>query len=270
MLRASHLAPTLFVTLLATLLAVAVGQSPSGVALVAVTVFVGQLSIGWSNDWLDASRDAAAGRTDKPIVRDTITVRQVRTGAWVALAASVPLSFANGAAAGAAHLSLVGSGWIYNVWLKATWWSWVPYAVGFGMLPAFVTLSLPTQWWPPTWALLAGALLGVGAHFGNVLPDIEDDRAHGVWGMPQHLGRTGAGVVALVLLVGASVLVLLAPAGPVTRGAWVGAALVLVTALVGGWSLRPGGRPTVVFRSAMVIALIDVVLVVAATSTLAR
>ena len=61
--------------------------------------------------------------------------------------------------------------------LKATVWSWAPYAVCFGLLPAVVTLSLPGSPRPAWWAMAAGALLGVGAHLANVLPDLEDDRA---------------------------------------------------------------------------------------------
>lgn len=268
MLKASHLAPTLFVTMLATLLAVAAGQTPWGVALVVATVLTGQLSIGWSNDWLDATRDSLSGRTDKPIVVGSVSAVRVRGAAFGALAASVPLSFANGLGAGAAHLGLVGSGWAYNLGLKATWWSWAPYAVGFGLLPAFVTLGLPTPLWPPWWAMLAGALLGVGAHFGNVLPDIDDDLAHGVRGLPQRMGRTGAGVTALALLLSASLVLLVSPSGAPSRAAWVGVVVVAVLALYGARALRPGRDVSVVFRTAMAIALVDVVLVVDAVSTL--
>ena len=42
-----------------------------GCVAVAVAVLAGQLSTGWSNDWFDAGRDTAVGRTDKPIVAGT-------------------------------------------------------------------------------------------------------------------------------------------------------------------------------------------------------
>lgn len=269
-LRASHLGPTLLVTLLATMLAVAVGQSWSGVALVAVTVLTGQLSIGWSNDWLDASRDMAAGRLDKPIATELVTTARVRAAAFTALIVTVPLSFANGVSAGAAHLGLVGSGWAYNVGLKATVLSWAPYAIGFGLLPAFVTLGLSEPVWPPMWAVLAGSLLGVGAHFGNVLPDIDDDLAHGVRGLPQRLDRTGAGIVALVLLITASIVVLVAPEGTPPATSWFAGALVALIAGYGGWSLRPAGSRQAVFRAAMAIALIDVVMVLTVADAMVR
>ena len=91
---------------------------------------------------------------------------------------TLPLSFSLGLRAGVAHLVAVGAGWVYNLGVKATVWSWAPYAVCFGLLPAVVTLSLPGSPRPAWWAMAAGALLGVGAHLANVLPDLEDDRRH--------------------------------------------------------------------------------------------
>lgn len=268
MLRASHLGPTVFVTLLSTLLAVAVGQSAMGVALVLVTVLSGQLSIGWSNDWLDAERDESAGRREKPIVSLVVSTTRVRNGAFVALAMTIPLSFANGVWAGLAHLGLVGSGWIYNLGVKATLWSWLPYAVGFGLLPAFITLGLPAQPWPPAWVVVVGGLLGVGAHFANVLPDIDDDLSHGIRGLPQRMGRTAAGATALVVLMAASVIVLLVPAGRPTVTALIGALAVMGISGFGAWSLRPEGRSEVVFPAALGVALIDVVMVLDAAGSI--
>jgi hypothetical protein len=50
-----------------------------------------------------------------------------------------------------------------------------------------VTLALPEPALASPWAFAAGALLGVAAHFANVLPDLDDDRATGVRGLPQSL-----------------------------------------------------------------------------------
>ncbi|MFD0527700.1 hypothetical protein ACFQ1I_11740 [Kitasatospora arboriphila] len=98
-----------------------------------------QLSIGWSNDCIDSARDTAAGRADKPLARGALTAgaltpRAVGTAAAAALAAAVPLSLACGTRAGAAHLTGVAAGWAYNLRLKRTAASWLPYAVAFGAL----------------------------------------------------------------------------------------------------------------------------------------
>ncbi|MGF1425407.1 UbiA family prenyltransferase [Kitasatospora sp. LaBMicrA B282] len=131
--------------------------------------------------------------------------------------------------AGAAHLTGVAAAWGYNLGVKRTLASWLPYAVGFGLLPAFVTLGSPGQPWPPAWLIGAAALLGVGAHVTNVLPDIGADLASGVRGLPQCLGRRRALALAPLLLLAASALLVLGPPGPVGRVGW--AALAVTGAL---------------------------------------
>ena len=109
--------------------------------------------------------------------------------------AVVPLSLLSGWFAGSLHLIAVASAWSYNLWLKTTVLSVLPYVVSFGLLPAFVTAGLPGH---PVygWLVAAGALLGAGAHFANVLPDIDDDLSTGVRGLPHRLGATGSRVAA--------------------------------------------------------------------------
>ena len=189
LLRAAHPEPTAAVTALATAVAASAGRSAAGCLLVAATILTGQLSIGWSNDVIDARRDIAAGRRDKPIAAGEISSRTVAAACAVALALCIPLSFANGWRAGLVHLLMVAGGWAYNLGLKRTVFSFVPYAVSFGALPAFLALGLDGHPLPEPWVVLAGALLGVGAHFLNVVPDIEDDLDAGVRGLPQRLGR---------------------------------------------------------------------------------
>jgi 4-hydroxybenzoate polyprenyltransferase len=111
--------------------------------------------------------------------------------------ALVPLSLANGWAAGVAHLTLVASAWAYNLYFKQTVLSWLPYAVGFGALPAFLSyggLGFGLHGGPPTVAItVSAALFGVGVNFVNALPDIEEDEAMGMRHLPLRLARrTGA------------------------------------------------------------------------------
>lgn len=210
--RGCHPGPTAAVTTLVTALAAAAGHDLRGCVLVGLAVLAGQLSIGWCNDALDAGRDRAAGRTDKPAADGTITPRALGVAAVVALACCVPLSFASGWLAGAAHLIGVLAAWAYDLGVKATPLSWAPYAVGFGVLPAFVTLGLPGEPWPAWWATAAAALLGVGAHLANVLPDLADDLATGVRGWPQRLGAARLRALLPVPLLAATCLLVLGPA----------------------------------------------------------
>lgn len=247
--------PTAAVTLLVAGLAVAAGADPPGCVLVAAAVLTGQLSVGWSNDAVDAARDVAVGRRDKPVAEGAVDARTVRTTALVALALCVPLSLLYGALAGAVHLVGVAAAWAYNLGLKSTPLSWLPYAVGFASLPAFVVLGLPGGALPAWWTVTAAALLGVGAHLGNVLPDIEADLTMGVRGWPQRLGPATVRLLLPAPLVAATVL--LALGGPAVVGAVaVGVALA---AAVGG-SLLGSRRPKLPFLGAIFVAAVDVAL----------
>lgn len=207
----SHPGPTVAVTLLSAVLGAAVGMTAPRVLALALAIVTGQLSIGLSNDWIDAERDAAVGRTDKPVAQGLVTVAAVRTAALVCLAASMVLSFSLGAGAGVAHLVLVASGWAYNAGLKRTAFSVVPFVVSFGLLPTVVTLALPAPAVAAPWAIAVGAVFGVSIHFTNVLPDLVDDARTGVVGLPHRLGRVASGIVAFVALAVSALLVLLGP-----------------------------------------------------------
>jgi 4-hydroxybenzoate polyprenyltransferase len=127
----------------------------------------------------------------------------------------------------------IASAWTYNAGLKATALSVVPYLVSFGLLPAIVTLSLPTPAPAVWWAAAAGALLGVAAHFTNVLPDLEDDRKTGVRGLPHRLGRRTSGLVTLLALGTATVLVFAGAQVEPALG-WTALTLGLAVTVVGG------------------------------------
>jgi 4-hydroxybenzoate polyprenyltransferase len=241
LVQASHPLPSLAVTAFSTAVAAALGRSALGCLLVAAAVGTGQLSIGWSNDLLDRARDRTADRRDKPLATGAVPPATVTTACVLAVLCCVPLSLASGWRAGIAHLVAVGGGWAYNLGLKRTLLSFLPYAVSFGLLTAFLTLGLPGTPWPEPWALTAGALLGVGAHFLNVVPDVEADVTAGVRGLPQRMGTRRAAVVGAVLLGLAAALVVLGPAGPVPGWAWAGLALAGATA---GLAAAAGFRRT--------------------------
>jgi 4-hydroxybenzoate polyprenyltransferase len=257
LMRAAHLGPTVAVTLLVTVLAVGRDLSAGDAVLVTAAVFTGQLTIGWVNDLVDRRRDVAVGRRDKPLANGELAPAVVESALLVAALATVALSFAVGWRSGLAHLLLVvGSGQAYNLGLKATTWSWAPYAVAFGSLPAVVTLASADPGWPPWWLMVAGSTLGVAAHLLNVLPDLADDAATGVRGLPHRLGEARSRVLATVLLVTASAAALVGRDGGPTWWTGAVAGLVLVLAVA---SLR--GRGKTPFRAAVAIALLDVVLV---------
>ena len=267
LVRASHPEPTVAVTAIATALAVSTGLGLRSLWVTAA-FFAGQLSVGWSNDWIDAARDARTGRDDKPLVRGEVAPAVVRSAALGAAAVCVPLSLALGVRAGLLHLAAVAVAWSYNARLKATAQYWAPYALAFGALPSVVTLALPAPAVAPWWAGTAGALLGVGAHLCNALPDLDEDLAQGVRGLPHRLGPASSAALAAVLLLAAAVVLALGPAGAPGPGA-VGAVLLCAVVTAAGLlrARRPGSRDA--FRAAIVVAAVCVALLVARGAVLA-
>jgi 4-hydroxybenzoate polyprenyltransferase len=257
LLKAAHAAPTVAVTVLATTLSAAAGQAATEVVLVAAAVLTGQLSIGWSNDLIDQRRDRAAHRRDKPLVSGEVLVC-----CTTAAAACLPLSLASGWRAGVCQIVAVGGGWAYNLGLKRTLLSWLPYAVSFGLLTAFLALGLPGHPSPHAWLVLAGALLGVGAHFLNVVPDIEADRAAGVLGLPQRLGAVRSRTTGAALLAAAAATVTLGPAGDPPGWTLVGLVLAVLLALAAAVTGRATGS-RLPFLLALATAAVTVLLLVA-------
>jgi 4-hydroxybenzoate polyprenyltransferase len=206
--EATHAGPTAAVVGFTVALALAVGQGWRTL-LVAAAVLTGQLSIGWCNDLVDAERDRRAERREKPLLRGVVTERGLLAGTSAALALTVPLSLLAGALAGAAQLVGVACGWAYDLGLKRTSASPLPYLLAFALVPtSFVVLALPGAELPRPAVVLASGLLGVSAHFTNAVKDLEADALTGVRGLPQRIGARWSGVTSGALLLVGSVLLL--------------------------------------------------------------
>ncbi len=267
--NAAHLAPTLAVTAGAAALAFATGRDWPGVAAVALAILASQLAVGWHNDWLDAGRDRAAGRADKPLVRGQLSPRSVGLAAAVAAVATIPLALLSGApAALAAAIGLV-SALAYNWPLKFTPLSPLPYVISFAALPVFVMLGLPGAGPVPWWLIAAGATLGAGAHFANVLPDLDDDRRLGVRGLPQRLGRTASTVIAAVLVTAVSLLLTFGPDGSPRVAGILGLATAALVLVAGGQLQRRRPQSRAAFRAVLLVAMLDVGLLLAAGTFIA-
>jgi 4-hydroxybenzoate polyprenyltransferase len=232
--EATHAGPTAAVVAFTVALALAVGLGWRTL-LVAAAVLAGQLSIGWCNDLVDAGRDRRASRREKPLLRGVVSERGLLAGSVAAAALTVPLSLLAGVLAGVAHLVGVACGWAYDLGLKRTPASPLPYFVAFALVPtSFVVLALPGPVWPRPAVVVASGLLGVSAHFTNAVKDLEADAATGVRGLPQRIGPRWSGAVSGTLLLTGSVL-LLAGAGelPGTATALATAAAVVALGYTG-------------------------------------
>jgi 4-hydroxybenzoate polyprenyltransferase len=254
-MQACHPEPAATVTVATGVLSLAAGRGWGTLVLMAA-VGCGQLSVGWSNDYLDRDFDSASGRLDKPIPSGKIPARLVRAAAVLALIACVPLSLASGLGSALAHFTALTCALAYNAGLKARPVSVLPYAVAFGLIPAIVTLGLLAPRWPAPWAIAAGALIGSGGHFAQVLPDIRTDRALGVRGLPQLLGERASAALTAVLLAAATVVVTFGPGatGPLGLLGLATSALLTVGILIAA----ARGRMKVAFRLTLAVAAVAV------------
>jgi 4-hydroxybenzoate polyprenyltransferase len=243
----------------ATLLGLAAGVHGWRAVLLCVAVLAGQASIGWSNDWLDADRDRAVARSDKPVVQGAVRPGVLRVAACAAAVFAVPASLALGVVPGLLLLVLVASGWAYNAGLKRTAFSPLPYVTGFGALPAGVVAAAPGTPSAPWWLVTAGAALGAAAHAANVAPDLEEDAATGVRGLPHRIGAVPSAVAGALLLAGAALVLVLGPAGPPTPAGWAGLAVAAPAAVVAALAGVPRFRRAA-FPAVMLLTVLSVVL----------
>jgi len=166
---------------------------------IALAIFFGQLVVGWTNDLVDFSRDKAASRLKKPLVAGTISEATLRTAIFLALGLALVISLASPLECSGSAIHFLGllSATAYNLKLKATVLSVVPYMVSFGALPWAIYVAAGSK--PPMWLVLAFILFTSAFHFLNVLKDLDADRDQDVLGLPQVLGRKWSIYLAAIL-----------------------------------------------------------------------
>ena len=197
--QACHFGPTVIVTTIAFVFGTYYWwEGPAYV--IAFTVALGQLVVGWSNDLYDYKDDLAHGRTKKPLVSGLITPQYLSK--WLRF--MVPFSFiANllgplGIKGGLVYMFGIAWGVAYNFYFKFSAFSPLPFAIAFAALPSSIAISKGIT--PPLWMLLGGSIFGMAAHFINVIKDMKEDQASGIQGLPQRLGTKRSVIVAITLI----------------------------------------------------------------------
>jgi 4-hydroxybenzoate polyprenyltransferase len=185
----------------------------------------------------------------------------------LALVADVPLSLAVGRRPGLLHLAAVALAWSYNLGLKRTVASPVPYAAAFGLVPVVVAAAEPGAPAPRPALVVAGVACGIAAHFANTVGDTAEDAMTGVRGLPQRLGPAASTAVAGAFIAAGAIAVLLA-VGP--RPLPIAATIIdVVLAASIPWLLRGPATRRRAFRLVIVaVAVLVVAFVVAGGSKL--
>jgi 4-hydroxybenzoate polyprenyltransferase len=227
-----------------------------------------QLGIGTVNDLVDAPADAGR-KPGKPIPAGLVAAGRARSLAIALFVVGIVLATSLSVAVAAVSVLVTGIGLAYDLRLKGTAWSWLPFAVGIPLLPVFGWLaargSLPGFFavLVPT-AVVAGAALAIG----NALVDVDRDRAAGQTSVALALGEGRAPWV-VVLLVG--LVWLVAVGSSVLRGVGpaVGVGLLGLPAVLAGLFARrpdPGRRERAWRTEAISIGAAAVAWLLAVTS----
>ncbi len=197
---AAHFGPTMLITTISFLLAARLWwEGPA--YLIAFTVFLGQLLIGWSNDIYDYQDDLKHNRVNKPLVSGQLQIEDLKKATFILLPIALLANLLGplGLKGGAVYLLGVGCGIAYNFYFKFRITSPLVYFIALAALPASIFYAVDRN--PPLWVLASSSLLGVAFHFANVLKDLSADRDSNIGGLPQRLGRRASLVIIAILLI---------------------------------------------------------------------
>ncbi len=223
-------------------LALLAGASVGRAVLLGASMLAIQFSIGTFNDVLDARADGLAARS-KPIVDGRVAPRlALGVGVLCGLAGLVLAGLA-GVTTGLVACAGFGVGLAYDLRLKASPWSWLPYAAGIPLLPVFAWVGATGHLPGPILVLAGlGVLGGTSLAIANSLADAERDAASRTRTVATALGhdraiRLGA---LLSLVVG-----VVAAASAIALAGWIPATWLTVAGsatMVAGIGLGFGGR----------------------------
>jgi len=207
-------------------LALLAGASSGRALLLGASMLAIQLSIGAFNDLFDLPADMVAGRS-KPLVDGRVGARPaLGVGIACGLAGLVLAGFA-GLATGLVACAGYGIGLAYDLRLKASPWSWLPYAAGIPLLPVFAWIGATGELPGPILVLAGlGVLGGASLAIANALADAERDTASRTTTVATALGRPRAirlGALLALLVAGIATTSAFALAGWIP-GTWVTAA----------------------------------------------
>jgi 4-hydroxybenzoate polyprenyltransferase len=204
-----------------------------------------QFAIGALNDLIDAPREM--NRLDKPIPGGLVRPLVARSVVVGGVAAGLWLSALSGAGTVVVALAGLGAGLAYDLRLKGTPWSWLPFAVGIPILPVYgwigATGMLPALFL----ALLPAAVLaGTALALSNARADIERDTAAGTRSVATTLGERRAWVVHAVLFTVVVAIALGSLAVRASSAVWIvgaiAASLVIGIGVGLGWRSDPERR----------------------------
>jgi 4-hydroxybenzoate polyprenyltransferase len=186
--------------------------APTALAWLLASALACQTAIASLNDYCDQALDARTKPT-KPLPAGLVSPRAALAIALATVPLTLLCALPLGPVALAAATTHLAGGLAYDLWLKGTVGSFLPFVVAFPALPIWAWAAVaPLD--PRLWeAYPLGAPLVIGLHLADTWPDLEADRAQGVRGLAHRLGPRGTAVLlaacfsaAVLLLAGLALL----------------------------------------------------------------
>lgn len=248
-LRVLHPFPSLLNAIVVAAIATVAGAPSGRVVVLAVAMLALQLAIGAANDWADAPVDATA-QPGKPIPAGLV---ERRTAAILAIAlATTGLALAATAGILATVTAAAGllAGLAYDLRLKATRWSWLPYVVGIPLLPVYAWTGA-TGSAPLAFAVLVptAAAAGAALAIANALTDLDRDEAAGIDTIATALGPARARRVGAVLMGAATGVALLSAVAIGGSSPWILSTVVGAAIAIAGVAVAFGRWPAAARRA---------------------
>jgi 4-hydroxybenzoate polyprenyltransferase len=241
-----HPLPSLLTTVAAMAFAVIFGIGPRDRRFwwIGAIMLLVQFSISALNEWADVDLDRRAAR-QRPIPLGLVSPGVALGAAVVCAVGAFLLCVLSDLGPFALLLVGVGTacGWAYDLWLKATPLSFVPFAIAFPLMPFWIGVLAGRPLMSLVVFVLGGSPLASAIHLADSIPDRDRDREAGLKTLAVALGKPAAEMAAAgLLLLGTLVsIVLLIRRGQPSIGA-LSLVAVAGSGLVVGLSAR--GTPS--------------------------
>jgi 4-hydroxybenzoate polyprenyltransferase len=173
-------------------IAIVAGGAADQVVRVGLAMTALQLGIGTVNDIVDVPSDAGR-KAGKPIPGGLVPSAGARRLAIGCFLAGIVLAASVSSATGLLAPVIIAIGLAYDLRLKGTAWSWLPFAIGIPVLPLFGWIGVAGAL-PIAFVVLLPAAVAAGGALaiGNTLVDVERDRDAGISSIALRLGPTRA------------------------------------------------------------------------------
>jgi 4-hydroxybenzoate polyprenyltransferase len=217
-----------------------------------------QFSISALNEWADAELDRRAGRR-RPIPLGLVSRGAALATAVVCAVGAFLLCVLS--SLGPLALLLVGlgtaCGWAYDLWLKATPLSFVPFAVAFPLMPFWIGVLAGRPLTSLLVLFLGGSPLATTIHLADAIPDRDRDRESGLKTLAVVLGKPGAEMAtAGLLLLGTMVAIVLLIRRSQTSIGALSLVAIVASGVVVGLSARANPSSSMLGKWAVIAAAV--------------